>query len=661
MSPASAILSERFPRRLSAILCADTAGYTSLMSADEGGTHTAYKQRLEQIVTPMVAAHNGRVVKSTGDGFVAVFDSVTDSLAGAYAIQSALAARNADGEPGRALAMRMGINLGDVIVEDDDVYGHGVNVAARLQTLAEPGAVCVAGPVRDEARGKLRIEFRRLGRKKLRNLSDPVEVYSFRPAPAGGGRPAFARPGRPRRWRLAAAVATGAVLIAAAAVALDLPALWPGFRTALAPEAAPRSLELPGKPSVAVLAFENQGHDAGDDYFADGIAEDIITDLSQQNALFVIARDSGFHYKDSRKPLKQIAAELGVRYILQGSVRHDGSRIRVNVNLMDAITGANVWSERYDRQASDLFQIQADISQRIVAALSTALLVETLPANGRGTTDFSAHDLFLKGSAQLRQAVPEATAQAVTLLKAALTIDPAYSQAHAALAAAYLQAFEMRWHTHLGLGSAFTAKGLAANEVKLAMASPSALAYRVRAEFNYGEGRYALATDDLAEALTRDPNDAAAFALLGKIYLRTGRPADATMPLRVAMRLDPNQPLHEAVAGIAELALGRFADAARLLEHAFERSPRDHMHLPYLAAAYGYLDRKDRADAIVATMNALRARDALPIYTRFDAAKSLYYDDNCDLYRLREGLRRAEVAEGQEPEPAIDGRGCPAL
>jgi TolB-like protein len=412
------------------------------------------------------------------------------------------------------------------------------------------------------------------------------------------------------------------------------------------------------KPSITVLPFDNMSNDPSQAYFADGIAEDIITDLSQEPGLLVIARNSSFAYRGRRTKVQDIGRELGVRYVLRGSVRRSVDKVRINAQLLDAETGMNLWANRYDGNLKDVFLIQDDIGRQIVAALAARLL-DVRPTNPAvGTRNINAYDLYLRAWSDLHEPTPWGTASAVSLLNKAIALDPNYARAHAAIAWAYLMAFRFTWHQSLGIESRYYALDLAARHVEQAMQNPNALAYRIRAELNYREGRYDEVAKDIARARALDPNNAAAIALLGRVRVKSGIADEAMGLFREAIRLDPNKHLYVAWMGVAEFARGNLAESARLIEQAVSRNLTDHYHLNVLIAAHALLGNLDRARSRLATMNALRSQIGLRPYTRFAASYSIHFDQECDLFRLREGLRLAGVPAGPETDPPITGKGC---
>ncbi len=389
----------RAERRLAAVLVADVVGYSRLMERDETGTLARLKALRKERVEPLLAEHRGRIVKLMGDGALCEFASVVDAVECALRIQEAVAGHERALPEEERIAFRIGVNLGDVLVDDDDLYGDGVNVAARLQALAAAGGIVISGTAYDQVRGDLRRAFDDLGEQNVKNIGRPIRAY--RAIAVGGGQ--------------------------------DRGPAW----------AAPSPVQ---GPSIVVLAFESMSPDPEQDYFADGIAEDIITDLSKIGGLFVIARNSAFAYKGKSTDLRQVAREMGVRHVLEGSVRRAGSRVRVTAQLVDGTTGGHVWAERYDRELLDIFALQDELTREIVAALSLRLTAdEERRIERRGTTSVEAHDLYLRGRDQLWQHTRDGIRAAIRTLSRAVELDPGFPAAHALLGMAYNTAYINSW------------------------------------------------------------------------------------------------------------------------------------------------------------------------------------------------------------------------
>ena len=378
---------ERAERRLAAILAADVAGYSRLMGADEEGTLAALKAIRRELGDPKIAEHRGRIVKTTGDGMLVEFPSVVDAVRCAVEVQQGMAARNTDVPAERRIEFRIGINLGDIISDDNDIYGDGVNVAARLEALAEPGGICISRVVRDQVRDKLDIAFDDRGEQQVKNIARPVHVYGI----------------GPQASRLHAG---------------ETPAV--------------PALALPDKPSIAVLPFQNMSGDPEQEYFADGMVEEITTAIARLPWLFVIARNSRLTYKGKAIDVKQVARELGVRYVLEGSVRKGGNRVRITGQLIDAASGNHIWADRFDGALDDVFDLQDQVAASVVGAIEPRLrLSEMERAARKPTENLDAYDLYLRALAQSYRYTEQGLGEAVVLLRQALAIDPSYAPAAA--------------------------------------------------------------------------------------------------------------------------------------------------------------------------------------------------------------------------------------
>jgi len=390
------LATERVERRLTAILAADVAGYSRLTGFDEEGTHARLQDHLRSLVDPKIAEHRGRVVKNTGDGMLAEFGSVVDAVRCAVDVQRGMLERNANVPQEKRIEFRIGINVGDIILDRGDIFGDGVNVAARLEGVAEPGGICVSGRVLEDVQGKLDIAFEDAGEQQLKNIVRPVRVYRVRP----GG--------------------------AAATTRFSLP--------------------LPDKPSIAVLPFENMSGDPEQEYFADGIVEEIITALSRFRQLFVIARNSSFTYKGRAVNVKQVGCELGVRYVLEGGVRKAVDRVRITAQLVDALTGAHLWADRFDGALKDIFELQDKVTESVVGAIAPRLEQAEIERSKRKPTEsLDAYDYYLRGMASIYQWTRESTSKALSLFYRAIELDPDFALAYAAAAMCYNQRKNNNW------------------------------------------------------------------------------------------------------------------------------------------------------------------------------------------------------------------------
>jgi adenylate cyclase len=584
----------RVERRLAAILAADVVGYSRLMSADEAGTLARLKALRRDMIEPKIAEHSGRMVKLMGDGALVEFPSVVAAVQCAVEIQQAVAERTTEMLADQRIAFRVGINSGDVIIEGDDIYGDGVNIAARLEGLAEPGGICISAKVYDEVSGRLDLNFEDQGDQEVKNIPRPIRVYKVVLSPA-------TEPGQPGA---AAPVPT-----------------------------------LPDKPSIVVLAFQNMSADPEQEYFADGIAEDIITDLSKISGLFVIARNSAFTYKGKAVDLKQLSRELGVRHVLEGSVRKAGNRVRITAQLIDGTTGGHLWAERYDRDLHDIFEVQDDVTGEIVAALKVHLTPdERQRVKKRSTVNLDSYDLFLRGRELFWQVSRETMEQAQALFEEAIRLDPAFSLAHAYLAFTHSVQYVNRWSADPE-GSLRLAQQVVDRALTL---DPT------EAEAHYVQGIIHLwhhrqvdqAIADAERAIALDPGFARGYGSLGAALHYAGRSEEALEHLATMVRLDPHHPAqYQHFLAQSLFALGRFEDAARASQARLARQPHSDVSHVLLAASYGHLGRAEEARA--EWQEALRIN---PDYSIEHRRQILPYKNPTDFERVVEGLRKAGIA-----------------
>ena len=592
-------------RRLTAILAADVVGYSALMERDEAGTYARLRAGRRELFEPEIERHHGRIFKLMGDGLLADFSSVVDAVECAVALQRGLAERNAAVPEAERIEVRMGINLGEVIVEGEDRYGEGVNVASRLEQLAEPGGIWVSAKVAREVEKKLAFGFERMGMQRVKNIAEPVEAFRIKldTAPATAVRP---RRGMPDR-RVLAALLVLALIIAAPFIYLQ----WlSDSRTTTGKEAASEEgPALPSKPSIAVLPFTNLSDDAQQGYFADGIAEDLMTDLSKVSGLFVVSRNSTFSYKGKNVDVRQVARELGVRYILEGSVRRSNDLVRINVQLIDATTGGHEWAERYDGSQSDIFALQDKVTKAVVEALALELSSGEQAAIAQHETNVpEAYDAFLRGWENYRRTTPEGFALAKPDFERAIALDPDYGRAHAALAMIYFRSYDQRWSGRLGL-STEAAFRKARDHLKLASARPTSTSHQVAGNISRGRGWYDDALKEFNAAIAIDPSDAWNYAELAHTLIWAGRPAEAVSQIDAAMRLDPHFPaVFVFYKGLAQFAQDNYPEAAKV----FEEALRLDADLPwlrlFLASTYNRIGRDKEAAALINDYNTARVK-----------------------------------------------------
>ena len=429
-------------RKLAAIVSADVVGYSRLMAGDEEGTLARLKAHREALIDPKIAEHNGRIVKLMGDGMLVEFASVVDAVRACVEIQRGMTERNAEVPEDRQITLRVGVNLGDVMIEDDDIYGDGVNVAARLQELADPGGICISNSAYEQIRDRIDVGLEDMGEVEVKNIPRPVRVYRVL---LEGEAPAMMPPAGRRRldhWAIAGTVAVILVLVAGGV-------LWwlEPWTTDVEPASIERmAFPLPEKASLAVLPFDNLSGDSGQEFFVDGFTESIITTLARAPQLFVIARNSTFTYKGKPVKVQQVAEELGVQYVLEGSVQRSGETIRISAQLIDALSGKHLWAQRYDRSVKDVFALQDEITLNILTALDVELTEgEKAQLTRRQTDSLEAFLQYLKGRAQLRRFTREDNERARSFAKRAIELDPEFADAWVVLAWTHQFAARVGW------------------------------------------------------------------------------------------------------------------------------------------------------------------------------------------------------------------------
>jgi TolB-like protein/class 3 adenylate cyclase/tetratricopeptide (TPR) repeat protein len=572
-------------RRLAAILAADIASYSRLMGVDEEGTHECFKAHLEELVSPKIKEHRGRTVKNTGDGFLAEFASVVDAVRCAAQIQRGMADREIELTEDRRIKFRIGINLGDIIVDGDDIFGDGVNVAARLEALAEPGGICISRVVRDQIRDKLAYAFEDMGEQSVKNIARPVRVYAMSAA-AVGLLPPIAAAVHPapasRNIRVRVAGAKGARRAR------------PDPQQSTSPPAASAGEESKSSPrlSIVVLPFANLSSDPEQEYFSDGITEDLTTDLSRISGSFVIARNTAFSYKGKAVVAKQIGRELGVRYVLEGSVRRSGSQIRINTQLIDAETGAHLWAERFDCESGDLFQIQDEVTRRIASGLGIELIeAESERAMRERPSNPDAVDLAMQARALANKpSSPERNEGIRRLCEQALAIDPQNVDALLGLAEGSLNAAhnlwlddsrELRRDAKDAVDRALT---IDPRNARAFLVKSRILAYSTESDYR-GQIDEAIAAAETAIAL--DANLAFAYAWLGRLYAKAGSPERTAALVQQANRLSPRDAANRLYeVGTSELQMGHYNEAIATFRRSVVANPSLAISWANLTAAY---------------------------------------------------------------------------
>jgi len=591
---------DRVQRRLAAILAADVVGYSRLMGLDEESTLRTL-QAYREIIDRLIVRHEGRIFTTGGDSVLAEFASPVEAVRCAIAIQEELTFRNTELVEDRQMHFRIGINVGDVMVEGDNLFGDGVNVAARLEGIAEAGGICISGSTFDQVRNKLSIGFEDIGPQKVKNIAEPVPAFRVGPGQASIAT-TTATPAVPRRWRLPAIAAALVVISAAGGLAWLQP--W-------APRVEPASVErmapaLPDKPSIAVLPFTNMSDDPSQEYFVDGMTEDLITDLAKIESLFVIARNTVFTYKGKSVVVPDVARELGVKYVLEGSVRRVGDMVRINTQLIDGASGAHIWAERYDGALTDIFALQDEVTSAIIAQLQITLTPdEQNRRNGKDTDNLDAHDAYLRGWQLYRRYTPEDFVKAIPHLEKAVELDPDYGQAWAALASVY-------WITHRK-GTAWSlivnpdksnsvswngARDKTEIYLRQAMRNPTPLAHQIESQISWDYRQFERALSEARQAVALDQNDPEGHLAMAWALIFSGRAEAAIASTETAIRLDPNFPgSHLFALGTAQLMLERYDEAQATLQRALAFIPEDLGIIVPLSIANARTGRQEEAKA----------------------------------------------------------------
>ena len=587
-------------RRLAAILAADVAGYSRLMGADEEGTFAALKAIRRELSDPKVKEHRGRIVKTTGDGLLIEFASVVDAVRCALEVQEKMAERNIDVPVEQRMEFRFGVHQGDIIVEDGDIFGDGVNLAARLEALAEPGGICISRVVRDEVRDKLDLAFDDLGEQSLKNIARPVHAFAIRLGPRAsraGESPAF--------------------------------------------QSTP--LPLPDKPSLAILPFQNMTGDAEQEYFVDGMVEEITTAIARLPWLFVIARNSAFTYKGKPADVKQVAQELGVRYVLEGSVRKAGNRVRITGQLIDTATGAHIWADRFDGALDDIFELQDQVASSVAGAIEPKLRQSEIErASRKPTASLTAYDFYLRALAQSYRYTDEGVAEAVVLARRALTIDPSYAPAAALVGWCH-------WHQrYQGWGAVSDEEvtagvRLARQALEAGRDDPDTVS-RAAVTLLALAGETPMAEAALDRVLRLNPNAAIAWMARGWIHAFRSQPEAAIDAFDRALRLSPFDPLGYNVTGglaVAHLGARRFEEAIEWADRALHDQPRFTVAVRAKVVANAHLGRIDEARIELGRMLALYPGLTIATWRAF--ATTAFAPELVELYVT--GLRLAGLPE----------------
>jgi adenylate cyclase len=630
---------ERAKRKLSAILSADVKGYSRLMGEDELATIETLKNYRE-IMVALVNKFRGRVVDSPGDNVLAEFSSVVDALECSVEIQKELKQKNEELAENRRMEFRIGVNLGDVVEDGERIYGDGVNIAARVESLAEGGGICISGTAFDQIGKKLALGYQYLGEQTVKNIEKPVRIYRVLMEPEAVGRVIGQERPRPRPWRNAVMAAVVALVLVAAALTV-----WNFYFRA--PRIEPASVErmafpLPDKPSIAVLPFVNMSDDPKQEYFSDGLTEEIITALSKIPKMFVIARNSTFTYKGKPVKVQQVAEELGVRYVLEGMVRIAGDRMRITVQLIDAMTGNHLWAERYDRELKEIFALQDDITKEVMTALQVKLTTgEQARVYGKGTDKLEAYLKLLQGREHYRRGTKEDNILARRVFEEVIALDPKYAIAYRFLSGTH--------HADLAFGTSKSPKQSIARAIELAKRAIAIDDSLAEAHGFLGflytlSGQYEKGIEEAETAVALDPNSADAHIHLGAVLHNAGRREEAIPIIKRAIRLNPIAPaLYFVVLGRTYRSLGRYEEAIEACKNAVQRNPDFLYAHVILAGTYSLTGKEEQART--AAKEVLRIDPNFSLGSFAKRREKLIGDNKTELKLFIDALRKAGLPD----------------
>ncbi len=631
---------EKITRKLTTILAADVEGYTRLMRADEEATLKTLGE-YRDVIDGLIARHEGRVFSTGGDSVLAEFGSAVEAVRCAISCQEEISSRNAELADDRKLMFRIGINVGDVMVRDGDLFGDGVNVAARLEGLAEPGGVCISGSVFEQIKHKLSLGFEDMGQQEVKNIAEPVSAYRLVPGQVSVAATAAAKSSRVRHWRIPAMATAVVLIIAAGGLAIWRP--WePGMEPASSEKTA---LPLPDKPSIAVLPFNNLSGDPEQEYLSDGITESLITRLARQPDMFVIARNSSFTYKDKAVKVQQVGRDLGVRYVLEGSVQKAGERIRITAQLIEAATGEHLWADSYDRELQNLFAVQDEITQKVAIELAVKLTVgEAARSEFQATDNVEAYDHWLRGVEAYGHFKKETNIQAGEFFEKAIELDPQYAQAIGFLG--WVRLNESRfWWVEDRDRSFRQAEELARRAI--ATDKNSTVGHNLLSRIYSLQRQYEQAIAEGQRTVALEPSNSPAYASLAWTMVLAGRPEDGVALMRKALRLSPYPPIwYRNVETNINYLTGRYeaaiASGRKLLDRTLEGGQARGAWKMLIAS---YVELKREAEARAEAELYLEHNPDFSVKEEAEWRKDYAYKDKSWINRFIEALRTAGLPE----------------
>ncbi len=624
---------KKVKRKLAAIFSADVKGYSRLMGDDEVATIRTLEEYRE-VMSMHIERQGGRVVDSPGDNLLAEFSSVVDAVESAVEVQRHLKTKNAELRENRKMEFRIGINIGDVIEEGERIYGDGVNIAARIESLADAGGICISGTAFDQVKNKLNLGYEFRGKHDVKNIEEPVRVYKVLMEPEGAGKVIGEVSPKTRQWQKAAIASLVVIIIVAGVLAI-----WNFYlgRPSKEPASSDRmAFTQLHKPSIAVLPFVNMSRDPEQEYFSDGMTEDLITDLSKISGLFVIARNSVFTYKGKPVKVEEVGRDLNVQYVLEGSVRKAGNRVRISAQLIEATTKRNLWAERYDRDLEDIFALQDEVTEKIVAALSVKLTEDEQKRLLRKyTDDMKAYDYYLRGLEYYNRMTGEANIQARQMLERAVDSDPEFAAAYAYLGLTHWADWAL-WGSQepQTLERAFE---LAKKAIALDDQQPEG--HALLGEIYLWKKQYEQSIAEMNKAIAIDPNAFDGFARLASVLNFSGRSDEAIEFMNKAMKLNPVYPIwYPFNIGHAYFLKGQYEQAIVIMKRVIDRNPNFLPPYAFLAVSYVELKQEKEAHSVATELKRLN-----PNHSFVDSLKRIPYKDEAILERIFYNLRKAGV------------------
>jgi adenylate cyclase len=620
-------------RKLAAILSADAKGYSRLMGEDEEGTIRTLNT-YKEVMSNLIQQQRGRVVDAPGDNVLAEFGSVVDAVRCAVDIQKELKTRNAKLPENRRMEFRIGVNLGDVVEDGEQILGDGVNIAARLESLSDGGGICISGTAYDQVKNKLNLGYKYLGEQAVKNIAEPIRVYRVLMEPEEAGKVIGEKKAKPRKWQKLVSILVAILIVVVAVVVIWRLYLHPTRPPVEVASKEKMAFPLPDKPSIAVLPFVNMSGDKEQEYFSDGITEEIITALSKIPHLFVISRQSTFTYKDKPVKVKQVSEELGVRYVLEGSVRKAGDKLRITAQLIDAITGHHLWAERYDRDLKDIFALQDEITLRIISALQVKLEgVERSDLSVKGTDNLEAYLKLLQSREQAGRFTKEGNILARRYAEEAIALDPKYAGAYLRLSATLIM--DLSYGTTESPEQSLR-RAEECIQKALALDDSAGEAHAFLGRIYLSKRQYEKAIAEGERALALDPNSDFVQAALAYSLFFAGRFEEAIAMYQKVIRLNPFPVWYSQMLASSYVQLGRYEEAIKEYKKALLRAPDSAMPHVGLAATYSLMGREREAQDEAAEVLRIDPKFSLEHF-----AKSLLYKNQADLDRRIGALRKA--------------------